>query len=329
MVKKNIELELQALILLQAQLGLVKTIGSDNKLEQDDEIMSIVIRKSKDEYDALLNSRQRTASSNMPIQKQQDLEIAKKIVKSEQITENLKSEYENQDYLNRKLVKDAVLNGTVTQEETNIRKPKQTNINEELEAAGYSLDKLRLNDKNNKRSVSNMKIRQENEYDDDDDDVQASVALPSNNNHNNQQIVSNLAMNYLQGSGVNSEAELARRAECKFKELNKLCFIIFNFKNFNFQVMQKQREILNEKKLVERKKQLEKFMRQTEENNGPKRPMSSRAARSVLSGADPTQIPQANLSSNKTNTDDEKKKIEARKMLAETLRKEVINNNKK
>ena len=57
--------------------------------------------------------------------------------------------------------------------------------------------------------------------------------------------------------------------------------------------------------------------------------MSSRAARSVLSGADPTQIPQANLSSNKTNTDDEKKKIEARKMLAETLRKEVINNNKK
>ena len=108
MVKKNIELELQALILLQAQLGLVKTIGSDNKLEQDDEIMSIVIRKSKDEYDALLNSRQRTASSNMPIQKQQDLEIAKKIVKSEQITENLKSEYENQDYLNRKLVKDAV-----------------------------------------------------------------------------------------------------------------------------------------------------------------------------------------------------------------------------
>ena len=230
MVKKNIELELQALILLQAQLGLVKTIGSDNKLEQDDEIMSIVIRKSKDEYDALLNSRQRTASSNMPIQKQQDLEIAKKIVKSEQITENLKSEYENQDYLNRKLVKDAVLNGTVTQEETNLRKPKQTNINEELEAAGYSLDKLRLNDKNNKRSVSNMKIRQENEYDDDDDDVQASVALPSNNN---QQIVNNLAMNYLQGSGVNSEAELARRAECKFKELKKLCFIIFNFKNFN------------------------------------------------------------------------------------------------
>ena len=185
MVKKNIELELQALILLQAQLGLVKTIGSDNKLEQDDEIMSIVIRKSKDEYDALLNSRQRTASSNMPIQKQQ---------------------------------------------ETNLRKPKQTNINEELEAAGYSLDKLRLNDKNNKRSVSNMKIRQENEYDDDDDDVQASVALPSNNN---QQIVNNLAMNYLQGSGVNSEAELARRAECKFKELKKLCFIIFNFKNFN------------------------------------------------------------------------------------------------
>ena len=65
-----------------------------------------------------------------------------------------------------------------------------------------------------------MKIRQENEYDDDDDDVQASISLPSQNNNNsnsnNQQIVNNLAMNYLQNSGVNSEAELARRAECKF-----------------------------------------------------------------------------------------------------------------
>ncbi len=94
--------------------------------------------------------------------------------------------------------------------------------------------------------------------------------------------------------------------------------------------MQKQREILNEKKLAERKKQLDQFMRQSEQNDGPKRPMSSRAARSVLTGTDPNQIPQASLSSSsRTPTDDERKKMEARKMLAETLRKEVINNNNK
>jgi len=73
-------------------------------------------------------------------------------------------------------------------------------------------------------------------------------------------------------------------------------------------------------------------MRQSEQNDGPKRPMSSRAARSVLTGTDPNQIPQSSLSSsssNRTQTDEDRKKMEARKILAETLRKEVINNNKK
>ena len=74
MIKKNIELELQALILLQAQLGLVKSLSGDKNDREEDEIMSIVIRKSKDEYDALINNRQRTNNPNMPIQRAQDLE---------------------------------------------------------------------------------------------------------------------------------------------------------------------------------------------------------------------------------------------------------------
>lgn len=86
--------------------------------------------------------------------------------------------------------------------------------------------------------------------------------------------------------------------------------------------MQKQREILNQKKLVERKKQLDQFMRESEQNEGIKRPMSSRAARSVLAGAEPNQL-------QSVRENDDKKKIEARRALAETLRKEVINNSKK
>lgn len=57
MVRKNVELELQALVLLQYQLGI---IPSDRPAAtgDDDEIMAIVIKKSKDEYDSLMKSRQ-------------------------------------------------------------------------------------------------------------------------------------------------------------------------------------------------------------------------------------------------------------------------------
>lgn len=85
--------------------------------------------------------------------------------------------------------------------------------------------------------------------------------------------------------------------------------------------MQKQRDLLAEKKKVEREKQLEKFMRESEKSGEPVRPMSSRAAKSILKDAEPNQLSQ--------NALDERKKLEARKALAETLKKEVINNNRK
>jgi len=225
MIKKNIELELQALILLQAQLGLVKSMTGtvDGDQKHDDEIMNIVIRKSKDEYDALLNGHLRTSntSNQTAIQRPQDLEIAKRILKSEEITENLKNELEQQDYLNRKIIKD-VVNGTSQLSDNQLqfrpnsaRKIANKSNNEIDEQTAYNLDKLTLRD-NSKRSVSNMKIRQE---DDDDDDIQTSHSAAAysstSSSSDHDQIVNNLAMNYLQQTGVNSESELARRAECK------------------------------------------------------------------------------------------------------------------
>ena len=120
-------------------------------------------------------------------------------------------------------------------------------------------------------------------------------------------LVNSMAQAYL-NSGNTSEAELKRRSE----------------------FMEKQRELLTEKKRVERQKQLENFMQQSNGEEGSlmqARPMSSRAARSVLAGAEPNQIPQSSLSSNKS--DQERKKMEARKALAETLKKEVINQARK
>ena len=55
MVRKNVELELQALVLLQYQLGIIR---SDRPGDEDDEIMAIVMKKSKDEYESLMKSRQ-------------------------------------------------------------------------------------------------------------------------------------------------------------------------------------------------------------------------------------------------------------------------------
>ena len=87
--------------------------------------------------------------------------------------------------------------------------------------------------------------------------------------------------------------------------------------------MRKQREILTEKKRQERQKQLDKFMHESERSGDPVRPMSSRAARSVLSGADPS------TSTSQLQSQEERKRLEARLALAETLKKEVIYNNKK
>ena len=54
------------------------------------------------------------------------------------------------------------------------------------------------------------------------------------------------------------------------------------------------------------------------------RPMSSRAARSVLRGAEAQDLPQAALNA-KSVSDEERKRVEARRALAATLKKEVIN----
>lgn len=211
MVKKNIELELQALILLQAQLGLMKTLNGD--VDKEDEIMTIVIRKSKDEYDALINNKQRTPSNestrtDMPIKKPQDLEIAKKLVKSEKITENLKSELKQQDSLSRQIAKDAVLNGTKSDEsDLKIERPVSAR-KKEIDNLNAKFDNI---NQSNKRAVSNLRLREEE--DDDNDDIQASASAYNYESSSNQ-IVNSLALNYLQHTGVNSEAELARRAEC-------------------------------------------------------------------------------------------------------------------
>lgn len=85
--------------------------------------------------------------------------------------------------------------------------------------------------------------------------------------------------------------------------------------------MRKQRELLIERKRIEREKQLESFVKESEKQKEA-RPMSSRVARAVLDGVEPTII------ANKTlNADEEKerKKLEARRALAEKLKKEVIN----
>jgi hypothetical protein len=98
--------------------------------------------------------------------------------------------------------------------------------------------------------------------------------------------------------------------------------------------MRKQRDLLNEKKKVERQKQLDQFMRDSERSGEPVRPMSSRAARSVLSGADPTDLQRQTAATaanagNSSRSEEERKKLEARRALAETLKREVINNSKK
>jgi hypothetical protein len=92
--------------------------------------------------------------------------------------------------------------------------------------------------------------------------------------------------------------------------------------------MKRQRDLLTERKRVERQKQLDQFMDQEADRNGGAnaRPMSSRAARKILSGADPTDVKEATSSSSRS--DEERKRLESRKALAETLKKEVIQNSK-
>ena len=135
------------------------------------------------------------------------------------------------------------------------------------------------------------------------DNPRASSRIQAMNEPSN--IVSNMAQAYM-NSGATSEAELKRRAE----------------------FMEKQRELLTEKKRVERQKQLDQYVRANGEKANQVRPMSSRAARSLLKGAESDDLPQSTLNT-KSITDEERKRAEARRALAETLKKEVINQSRR
>lgn len=96
--------------------------------------------------------------------------------------------------------------------------------------------------------------------------------------------------------------------------------------------MRKQREILLQKKQTERQLQLDSFVKETE-NTKNFRPMSSRAARAVLANPENANklVDSSKEATKKSSIDDEKerKRLEARRALAEVLKKEVINNSKK
>ncbi len=101
MVKKNVELELQALILLQFQLGLKNRRG-EAKVTEDDEIMAMVIMRSKDEYE----EKARKGKTE-----QAELETALKISQeSEVIERSLQYEIDQQAYLSRRAVKKEMKN---------------------------------------------------------------------------------------------------------------------------------------------------------------------------------------------------------------------------
>ena len=94
--------------------------------------------------------------------------------------------------------------------------------------------------------------------------------------------------------------------------------------------MQKQREILAERKRIEREYELAKFVNE-EKSDEPtsqnfNRPMSSRAARKVLSGVDPSKIKESVDQTSYLTSEEERRRLEARKALAETLKREVIQN---
>lgn len=114
MIRKNVELELQALVLLQYQLGIIRSSDGLNSgtNTNDDEIMAIVMKKSKDEYDLLMKSRNAASSSRteLPVRREQDLETAKKLVKSERLVDGLKNELSQQEEINRKIVRDELRN---------------------------------------------------------------------------------------------------------------------------------------------------------------------------------------------------------------------------
>lgn len=276
MIKKNVELELQALLLLQFQLGMAQ---KDMRAFNDgDEIMAIVIQKSRDEYERGSRATSSEASSQPAAINKSEMEMAKKIVcDSDHIERSLQYEIDQQAYLNRKMIKHEI---------------KQPG----LETTGSSSEQARPASAAKRPESARKNLTSEM--------GRMSVAREGQSRFN--EASSNEFKTAHLKTGEISEAELRRRAE----------------------FMEKQRDILTEKKRVERQKQLEQYMRQEQRQGGAPggagRPMSSRAARSVLRGAEAEDIPQAALNA-KSASDEERKRAEARRALAETLKKEVIN----
>ncbi len=198
MIRKNIELELQALVLLQHQLGIIKSTNDSlvNSNMNDDEIMAIVIKKSKDEYDMLMNNRNKITDNQ-----QADLETAKKIVKkSDKLVETIKNDLDHQDHISKKIVKETLETSNSNNERPSSAKPKANSFSQQFE-------KISLNDDEKRYGSNNIKKNSSSKYgDDDDDDVVESFARPASRItsarpnqqqvHQNQQ-VNNLAQSYL------------------------------------------------------------------------------------------------------------------------------------
>ncbi len=220
MVRKNVELELQALVLLQYQLGIIKPGqgggsggGALSEAITDDEIMSLVIKKSKDEYDAVMSSKQRTAaassnhssssnsnnnnsnnSSNATaIQKSSDLETAKKLIKSDRFMENLQSELDQQDFINKKLVEEELSpKGRLTN--ASVERPMSAS-RKSLEIASKMQD-MKLNEirKAGEGSGGGGKGYRGGRYADDDDDI---VSTGNDQHSSPSKAVNHLAENIL------------------------------------------------------------------------------------------------------------------------------------
>ena len=194
MIRKNVELELQALVLLQYQLGIIKTgqVGGSNTGGSDitdDEIMALVIKKSKDEYDAVMNSKQRSRSVEndyMPMPKSQDMETANKLVKSDRFMENLQTELDQQAYINKQLVLGELNSKLQVVERPISASKKNIEILREMKSM-----KLEESSKSDGGAAGGSAGYRQNKYADDDDDIVSSDQA------SNAKLVNHLAENIL------------------------------------------------------------------------------------------------------------------------------------
>jgi hypothetical protein len=180
MIRKNVELELQALVLLQYQLGILdKNVNgrqASSASVTDDEIMALVLKRSKDEYDALMRNNN----------KSNEIEIAKNLLKSDQLIQNLKTELDQQDYINRKIVKEELnTNKNKTSENVSILNNNTSNNSTSKSKERKYSDSKRVYDL--PKELQNLKLKTHITEDDDD------IVTKTDSNS----IVNNLAKNIL------------------------------------------------------------------------------------------------------------------------------------